>query len=583
MSSMRRAVCGSTLLGAAIVAVAATTLSRAGEELVEPAWFSMSPDLSDGPLKVNVHAPDGGIQGWSFSLCHDSSANQIQWFQASAELTTVRDGGPPNFIVTESSLAGDGVVQAVVLDFVQTVSIPSADPNGFPVLEASYDTDAEQTIVRVCSDLRGSGEPVPAQVTIDGATFLPKRTAETTVIPKPEAFFELHPKVSNGLVTAFINSVEGGIQGWSLSLCHDPDKVAVRRFGGTQEVMSIKHGSEPDFWWIEEANDGHQAGIIQAIVPAFAEYIELPGETDGGFPALEVEYEVFEESSITFCEALQGSGEPVELVVTVAGLTSRLPMQHATSTLIVDPYADTLTYRVEPPESSEVVTVKLYSEEAKVQGWAFSLCHTAAAADILEFQSSPELEQLVLGEAPEFVLNELQSIDPFGVMQQHVILGPTLSGEGALALGPFADGVSLLDIRYDVRTEDPLKFCDHVGTVTLDNYVTIEGVNYIPRNREGAVLVEGGLETEFIRGDSDLNGRVNLSDAVFILRALFQGHGPLPCEDAADVNDVARVDISDPIYLLRFLFLGGPEPPAPFPASGRDISPSTALGCEIGL
>lgn len=558
-----------------------SSMSGAAEVSEEPAWFRLEPDLSDGPVTVFIHSNGAGVQGWSFGLAHDPAAVDLLWYRPTTELNTIRDGSPPSLLLTEeaSGESSDGVTQAAILDFTEYRVLPTDAADGFPVLEVEYNA-TEPTTVRVAGGLKGSGEPVPIVITIDGATYNPLEEASMTVVPKPEAWFGIKPEVSNGHVTVFVNSADGGIQGWSYSLCHDSEKVVVDRHSMTPELATINHGNPPSFYHMEVADDGSQSGIIQAVVTAFTERIFLPGETEGGFPVLEVDYDVLEESPITFCPGLQGQGQPVALVVTIDGLTSRLPMQHAATTLIVDPYSETLAFRSEPPESNEVVTVKLYSEEAAVQGWSFTLCHTAAAAEVVELKTSPELEQLVNGEPPEFVLNDVSEVLPFSAVKQTVVLG---TPQEPLALGPFPQGLSLLDIRYDVSAEDNLKFCDHVGSVTFDNFVTIDSINYIPRTRTGTSLVLGDLGSRFIRGDADLNGTVNLSDAVYVLSALFLGAGPLPCLDAADVNDVGRIDIADPIYLLRFLFLGGPPPLPPFPDPGVDLSPETAFGCERGL
>jgi hypothetical protein len=66
---------------------------------------------------------------------------------------------------------------------------------------------------------------------------------------------------------------------------------------------------------------------------------------------------------------------------------------------------------------------------------------------------------------------------------------------------------------------------------------------------------------EFLRGDSNGDGVLDLSDAVNTLAALFSG-APFPaCADAADSNDDGEVDISDPMRALRYLFLGAEELP----------------------
>jgi hypothetical protein len=86
--------------------------------------------------------------------------------------------------------------------------------------------------------------------------------------------------------------------------------------------------------------------------------------------------------------------------------------------------------------------------------------------------------------------------------------------------------------------------------------------------------------SSFRRGDANVDGRVDLSDAIGILDGLFLG-GPSPaCTDAADANDDGRIDLSDPIALLGALFLGS----GPLPAPGREICgpDPTADGLDCG-
>ena len=52
-----------------------------------------------------------------------------------------------------------------------------------------------------------------------------------------------------------------------------------------------------------------------------------------------------------------------------------------------------------------------------------------------------------------------------------------------------------------------------------------------------------------------------MSDAIWILNALFSGGPQTQCADAADVNDSGAADISDPVYLSNFLFFGTVLPP----------------------
>jgi hypothetical protein len=72
---------------------------------------------------------------------------------------------------------------------------------------------------------------------------------------------------------------------------------------------------------------------------------------------------------------------------------------------------------------------------------------------------------------------------------------------------------------------------------------------------------------EFIRGDSNLDGQIDISDPVAILDYLFQGE-QCPCPLASDANADAALDIADAIAQLGFLFSSGAAPPAPFPDCG---------------
>lgn len=87
------------------------------------------------------------------------------------------------------------------------------------------------------------------------------------------------------------------------------------------------------------------------------------------------------------------------------------------------------------------------------------------------------------------------------------------------------------------------------------------------------------IEKKFIRGDTNRDGEVDVSDAVKILLYMSKGL-ELKCRDAADVNDDGRIDISDPSYLLNYLFKGGPQPSAPFPGPGNDLTADN-LDCVL--
>jgi len=76
---------------------------------------------------------------------------------------------------------------------------------------------------------------------------------------------------------------------------------------------------------------------------------------------------------------------------------------------------------------------------------------------------------------------------------------------------------------------------------------------------------------------------VATTDAIALTARLFQG-GPAPsCQEAADADDNGRLDLTDAIYLLEFLFRAGVPPPPPGPPGDdcpQEYGSAPFLGCD---
>ena len=70
------------------------------------------------------------------------------------------------------------------------------------------------------------------------------------------------------------------------------------------------------------------------------------------------------------------------------------------------------------------------------------------------------------------------------------------------------------------------------------------------------------MQPFFVRGDTNVDGAVDISDAVASLQFLFSG-GTISCEDATDANDDGALDIADPVAVLGRLFIGAAPLPLP--------------------
>ena len=94
--------------------------------------------------------------------------------------------------------------------------------------------------------------------------------------------------------------------------------------------------------------------------------------------------------------------------------------------------------------------------------------------------------------------------------------------------------------------------------------------------------------TTFVRGDSNSDGSVNLTDGVIPLLFLFSGGAAPACLDATDTNDTGSVEITDAIIIFSWLFSGGAAPVDPSPTSpgyspadcGADAT-ADGIGCDL--
>lgn len=390
--------------------------------------------------------------------------------------------------------------------------------------------------------------------------------------PEPGDFaIRLLPPESTGTVTAYVYSQEHKIQGWALGVCHDPSKATVLDAVPSRELDRLRDGEPVGYLKINVFD----RGVVQAVVvgPVY-EYIPDASRDCGpfpdGLPAMEIHYRVEEDTTLAFCDDL---GDPLIITTVVHEGNSFSPATQEGAGLVRIPYEDMLSYKVVPPVSSEVVTVKLFSETGGIQGWSFGLCHPSGKAEVVEYGAPLELERIHQGEPPDFLALNLVEDWP----DSAIIEGVILSHYAAYRIGPFPDGLPVLRIRYDVLDECPTRFCV-MGHPPIVNVVVIDGYGYEPATREGGLLVLEALGVSFIRGDANRDGVVNVADPVTILAGIFAG-GDLPCEDAADVNDVGPIDLSDAIYLLYYLFSGSYPPLPPFPRPGEDLTRDDPYDC----
>lgn len=78
---------------------------------------------------------------------------------------------------------------------------------------------------------------------------------------------------------------------------------------------------------------------------------------------------------------------------------------------------------------------------------------------------------------------------------------------------------------------------------------------------------------QFIRGDSNDDGSVNIADVIFFLNSLFTPGSATPgCRRTGDTNDDESLNVADAIFILNSLFVPNSDPVPP---------PNTMTGCGI--
>ena len=102
---------------------------------------------------------------------------------------------------------------------------------------------------------------------------------------------------------------------------------------------------------------------------------------------------------------------------------------------------------------------------------------------------------------------------------------------------------------------------------------TLSGVGVLPNGFR--------CSSDFLRGECNGDGEIDLSDAVLQLFVLFAGATPPECLDACDLNDDGSFDVSDVVHEVEFLFRAGAAPALPFPTA--DVDPTADdLNCILG-
>ncbi|MGQ9591633.1 MAG: PKD domain-containing protein, partial [Planctomycetota bacterium] len=262
--------------------------------------------------------------------------------------------------------------------------------------------------------------------------------------------------------------------------------------------------------------------------------------------------------------------------LSVSGPGGESPVSYRQAIRVLDPRNEMYVgrLRVFPGQKGVHVPV-VASHDAPAQGFTIVatydprvLAVTRAAFEKTNIESlHPELFALTVSDDPA---------DPYIVLGVLFDVEPPFDGR---QLPPGRDR-RIADIVVDVRPDAPagsktrVELKNQLGRPPLNNIITVSGRSVLPVLRSGGEIELARLRFPpprfFLRGDTNGDRAVNLTDAVTTLDYLFYGKKEPDCFDAADTTDDGQLDITDSIFTLNFLFLSGSCPPAPYPDPGLD-------------
>jgi hypothetical protein len=92
-------------------------------------------------------------------------------------------------------------------------------------------------------------------------------------------------------------------------------------------------------------------------------------------------------------------------------------------------------------------------------------------------------------------------------------------------------------------------------------YLTAEAEDTSGRSEQMTVLIHYDCGVNYIKGDYNNDGNVNIGDAIFLIDFIYRGgNAPVGGAGRADANCDGNIDITDVVYNIKFQFEGGPEP-----------------------
>ncbi|MEM7164184.1 MAG: hypothetical protein AAF581_01895 [Planctomycetota bacterium] len=362
-----------------------------------------------------------------------------------------------------------------------------------------------------------------------------------------------------------------GVQAWSFGVCHDPASVSALAVAGGADFSTANGGQSPEFF-LPVIN-----AVAGSIVVAVINDADPPFD-DGTLPCGVHEIHVITymvnqpgTHPLCFCVA-----PPVSALEVEAGNVAHTPTTvcgdiHATSPICSAEFSVASLTGTPGTQISVPVTLT-HDCPTGLESWSYGLCHDSMGLTVVSVADGAAIATANGGVPPELNMATVIS----GGITVSVVNDASPPFDGG-TLPPGSHEINIVTYVVDADCEQLVCFCDipPVFVAAAANGAPVE------TRRVCGTILPVTPPTQWIRGDCNADGGVDIADAVAALSFLFPP-GPIgptvPCENACDANDDEQLNIGDPVYTLFALFAGGPPPPTPHPTCGTDPTPG-ALSC----
>lgn len=385
------------------------------------------------------------------------------------------------------------------------------------------------------------------------------------------------------------------IRGFSFGLQHDASVALLTSINEGSASTALNLGMGADFEHIDLTPVGGPGAIYGVVVSTSAPIEDIPAGV--GQQIAQLDYTLVGAPGVSTALDFTGlmGNPPVATVVSVAGVSFAPAQTSGQIQVEIPPVTNVMATTPDPCTCETTVSwdapmgVSYTSFTVTIDGGAATVVTASPAVITVPAGASNVcvVGTVAAGDSPETCIPVTCNPAPLGMPPTGINCSVDVMTCVATITWTNAEPYTALSLTVD-GTAQALVATDEMAMVTLNPdgvavefcVIATDGCG----NVLAAVCCNGTCpsgQTNFVRGDCNVDAAFNIADAVFTLNFLFSMGMTPDCLDACDCNDDGTVNIADAVCKLGALFGAMTVPPAaPHPACGVDPTDADGLTCD---